>query len=170
MNPDVKEIEGVFFDAMLAGYANSGVKEPDSGLPGSKCISFQKGIYTVKDEWFVTPLGTHSFGQTIIWRENIPIWCMQYMGHYPDEVIPLLKEALFLAYKGRTFLGGRGNAWHKFKTSDHHYVNSTHKHNFGFTNFSGTEWIDVPSGGLGGHRNKVGWHSYQGQLLLPLKE
>ena len=79
-------IPSVFFDAMRNGYAKEGIKKGKiAELPGSKTIPFAAGNFMLLDCYLVTPLHPHSFGQTIIWCDNVPVWVMSYQGWYLES-------------------------------------------------------------------------------------
>jgi len=147
----------VFFDAMRNGYAKEGIKKGKiAELPGSKTIPFAAGNFTLLDCYLVTPLHPHSFGQTIIWCDNVPVWVMSYQGWYLESAIPFLKRALWEAYDHRDFFGGRGP--HFFTEDGMTYVNNVEPPN-DWRHFRGCEEIFDRNG------QSVGWHEYQGLLL-----
>lgn len=98
---DIVEIEWVFFKAMRNGYApNTKNTSPAEllGIPRSKIITFEHEDFRVVDMWF-KPVGRdHSFGNTIVYERNQPVWVMQYWGQYQKCCIPLLKQALSIEY------------------------------------------------------------------------
>ena len=154
---NITEIESVFFAAMQNGYASATQEITVPGMPGSRLIEFKQGIYTVKDFWFVAPNTPHSFGQTIIWADEIPVWQMQYMGEYCEEAIPFLKQALKANYEVGNFHGGRGPRLYVANQDGFKYINDTDTP--GFTYFQGNETIYKNDVYLGSHR-------YQGSVLF----
>jgi len=159
---NLKEIQGFFFEMMLAGYASG--KEPESfirfpGHRGAKRISYQEtGGWNVTDEWEPTNSGDGSKGTTTIYKDGYPVWEMHYWGEYPKKCIPFLKLAIANNYKKQIWLGGRGP--YEFADKDWLYHNSpAGKHSF--LNFHGHEFIVNKSLG-----KKVGWHSYIGGSLF----
>jgi hypothetical protein len=153
-----EQILSVFFAAMRNGYAKSGVKKDTiAELPGSKTIPFELGDFKLLDCYLVTPDSPHSFGQTIIWRNDVPIWIMSYQGWYLKDAIPFLKRALWEAYDRGDFFGGRGP---RFFQND----GMTYTNRFDFPNdwrhFRGREEVFDRNG------QNVGWHEYQGLLLV----
>jgi hypothetical protein len=118
-----EEAREAFFLAMMAGYASVARVEKRTilELPGSKMIRFEYGRYTIIDTWWTVPDSPYSFGQTIIYRDDIPVWVMQYQGDYAEDAIPFLKEALREAYSNRNFIGGRGPA--KYERDGWYYEN-----------------------------------------------
>lgn len=157
MRYNITEIERVFFAAMQNGYASATKAITAPGMPGSKLIEFKQGIYTVKDIWFVAPNTPRSFGQTIIWANNIPVWQMQYMGEYPEEAIPFLRRALRSNYEVSRFYGGRGPKFYFANPNGFKYINVTDVSEFRY--FLGNEVI---------YKNDVyfGSHRYQGSVLF----
>lgn len=158
----------VFFAAMQDGYAGNAKKSTITELPNSKVITFKQGRWTVVDCYFVTPLSNFSFGTTIIYYDDVPVWMMHYWGEYPKEVIPFLKQALRANYEFGRFEGGRGPRMYSdpdnFKRLE--YFNFP-EHNDNPLNFKGRE--EIKKYGLPLNRI-VGWHEYSGQLLLPVNK
>ncbi|NIP33189.1 hypothetical protein GWO25_04865, partial [Candidatus Saccharibacteria bacterium] len=60
---------------MNKGYADPEAKKSSiSILPGSKYTTFRKGHFLVIDLWFTSKLNRKSFGITIIWYKQSPVW------------------------------------------------------------------------------------------------
>src|SRR3989344_4922518 len=95
---DARQIGIFFFDAMKQGWATPVKKIPIPQLPGSKSISFRSGELSLLDYYFVTPGFNSSYGTTVIWVAEIPVWIMHYGGFYDKQAISLLKAALRNAY------------------------------------------------------------------------
>ncbi len=152
------EILDVFFSAMRQGYATKPKKGTIAELPGSKVIPFESGEFKLIDCYFTIPDNLASFGQTIIWHNNTPIWMMSYHGWYFEEAIPFLKRALSETYSKNNFFGGRGP--HFFRDNLMTYINNVEKNDW--KSFRGREEIFGPNG------TSLGWHGYQGMILLPL--
>ncbi len=148
-------IERTFFLAMLGGYAGGGQKRTISGLPGSKTIPFTNDDFVLLDYWFVNQQTQASFGQTIIWHRDTPVWHMSYQGVYAESAISFLKLALQDNYGRFIFLGGRGPD--EFKRSGMTYVNKPTLD--GWLHFKGREEVF----GLG--NESLGWHEYQGMYI-----
>ncbi len=162
---DIKRIKAFFFEAMRQGWAMPVPKTPIPGLPGSKSIPFCSGEYYLLDYYFVVPGSKSSYGTTVIWVAEKPVWVMHYGGWYKEEVIPFLKRALMRNYIDNIFFGGRGPA--RLEGEDHtlQYLNEVERNDFG--NFNGHEHIvstsdqsGTPLGCLAGE------HRYFGGLLL----
>ena len=152
-----KEIIEVFFAAMQSGYATSPKKSTIAELPCSRVIEFKKGDFRVVDVWFTAPGSSYSFGQTIIWYRNIPVWVMSYHGTYQDFAIPFLKAALRNAYDKNVFCGGRGSS--PFLADGFQYNNRVDCYDW--RDFRGREEVFHFSS-----NSRVGWHEYQGLLLI----
>lgn len=103
-----KQIEAFFFEAMRQGWATSASKTTIPELPGSKCITYRRGEFILKDCYIVSPDSDKSYGTTFIWIAEKPVWMMHYGGFYVKKAIPLLKAALRSSYLSNKFLGGRG--------------------------------------------------------------
>lgn len=152
------EVLSVFFAAMQDGYAKNGIKKGTlAELPMSKTIPFELGDFKLLDCYLITPHGPHSFGQTIIWCEGVPVWMMSYQGWYAKNAIPFLKKALFEAYDHRDFIGGRGPRC--FTDNGMIYVNRVEPPN-DWQHFRGREEVFDLAG------VSYGWHEYQGLLLV----
>ncbi|MCX6712951.1 MAG: DUF5680 domain-containing protein [Candidatus Vogelbacteria bacterium] len=156
------EVLDAFFDAMLAGYTaeTKPAKVPVPELPGAKCTKFTQGRYQVIDLWWTGVDPRHSFGQTIITRDGVPIWQMGYAGWYEPEAIPFLKEALRETYAKRIFLGGRGPV-HYQKTLE--YCNRIDIDQ-SWKKFQGREDVYQRSK----QSKLLGYHEYRGGLLINL--
>lgn len=158
----VMDIQAIFFEAMLAGYAASGKlkKGTIAELPGSKLVPpYVRGPWKVTDPYLVSPVSAGSSGMTVISYDDVPVWMMTYQGEYDKKVIPCLKAALHAAYASNTFFGCRGPR--RFTHGNYVYLNVVDRVNNDFSRlFRGMEWIDT----LGGKER--GWHAYQGGSLL----
>ena len=155
----VSDIELFFFQAMKNGYASSPAKGTIAELPGSKTITFQDGNLQLVDCWFAADNG-RSFGNTIIFKDEKPIWMMHYWGHYDKGVISFLKKALAENYNRDhsftyDFNGCRGPKL--FNGVGMTYVNLI-AHKSLFEEFAGHEEI------IGDHIVR-GWHYYHGWML-----
>jgi len=150
------QIKEAFFEAMNQGYANPDSKKSSiSILPRSKCTTYKKGNFLVIDMWFTSKLNNKSFGITIIWYKQSPVWFMAYAGEYEKEVIPFLKKVLALTYKNKSFHGGRGVP--SYHSDGMHYGNNQDRS--GFEDFSGKETVYKD-------RKVRGWHKYWGMCLI----
>lgn len=160
---------------MQDGYAGNAKKSTITELPNSKVITFKKGKWTVVDCYFVTLLSNSSFGTTIIYYDDVPVWMMQYHGEYPKEAIPFLKRALRSCYDHGKFVGGRGPTTYEERDGQGYtYHNSLPMSDFHSNephNFAGREDIVKYYRYRYGVRSRVvGWHEYSGQLLIPVKK
>ncbi len=135
---DIKQIKTFFFEAMRRGWATPG-PTPIPGLPGSKSIPFRIREYSLLDYYFVAPGSKSSYGTTVIWVAERPVWIMHYGGWYDKRVIPFLKRALMRNYGNNIFFGGRGPA--RLEGEDHtlQYLNEVEQNDF--SNFRGYEHI-----------------------------
>lgn len=152
----MRQIESIFFKAMLEGYV-FGVKKiriPD--LPGYKAIPFRDGDYYVLDHYCVTSNSLKSAGTTTIWYQDVPVWVMNYGGFYEESAISFLKSALRLQYEERQFNGGRGPLVHTDGTLIYRNMSSPND----FSGFQGRENIHNVYGIL------LGYHDYWGMSLL----
>lgn len=101
-----KDIQAFFLEAVQRTYAADAPKASIADLPGSKVLRYERGDLLYVDYWFSSR--KKSSGQTVIWFQNRPVWCIQYHGSWAGDdprVIPFLKRALLSQI---TFNGGRG--------------------------------------------------------------
>ncbi len=165
MNVTTDQIRNTFFTAMRNGYASDAPKGTVIDLPCSKTIRFKLGAFDVIDLYFVNPESDYSFGFTVIWHNNHPVWVMQYAGQYPKELIPFLKRALRRNYEQSIFTGGRGPDFYEEAGDNLLYTNCPAINDF--SNFMGRE--EIMSRKRDGAKLE-GWHRYFGFLLAPRPE
>ncbi|MBI2063959.1 MAG: hypothetical protein HYT65_03140 [Candidatus Yanofskybacteria bacterium] len=157
-------IKSFFFEAMKSGWAMPVPKVPVADLPGSKSIPFKKGALSLLDYYFVSPGSNSSYGTTVIWIAEKPVWVMHYGGWYDKRAIPFLKRALMRNYSENVFTGGRGPE--RLEDNDHilQYLNRVEQNDF--RGFQGYEYIIATSYHAGVHSGqKLGEHHYFGGLL-----
>lgn len=153
MNPE--RIEAFFFEAMKEGWATPAKKVPIPELPSSKSIPFRRGEFSLLDYYLVNPDSSYSYGTTVIWVSEQPVWVMHYGGFYDKIAIPFLKRALQSTYSRTNFIGGRGPEEYQEEGSPLVYQNHPNYQEFGFARFSGWENIfssEDPCITLGEHR------------------
>lgn len=155
-----EEAKAIFFEAMCVGYAAGAEASPVPGFPGSKNIEYRRDSWLVTDTYFVRPHDIRSGGQTIIYYAESPVWMMQYLGEYPPQVLPFLKEALFKNYSQSVWDGGRGPTQYPLFARSAYPFNYVNLGSRNFHKFSGKEWISNHDG------VQLGWHAYNG-LWLP---
>jgi hypothetical protein len=111
-----------------------------------------------------------SYGFTIIYHDDIPLWLMSYGGSYHPNAIPMLKQVLLRAYMAGKFFGGRGpeqsipvrgGQWIYYNTAYNDRNRQT------FSKFHGEEEIYYASNGID-ERDLAGWHQFQGGLITHL--
>lgn len=153
---DILQIQSFFFRAMLAGWANGAVATDCPQMSGHKRILFYDGAFTISDRYCVAQDGVRSVGSTTIWFQHLPVWVMHYGGQYNEIAIPLLKNALLLAYQRKQFLGGRGV--HTLIEGSLVYYNQAYGD---FAKFSGYENIHDHTKG-----RSLGYHEYWGMSLV----
>lgn len=159
---ELHEIETVFFDAMLEGWANPNAKKIQiPGLPGSKGIVYRSGLFVAVDCYFAPKGSKKSSGFTLITYDNAPVWIMHYGGWYLKEAIPFLKSALMEAYSARKFFGGRGPVIFEDENKLYRYENFIELNHF--PDSRGWEKVTRLSDG-----KIVGSHNYNGMLLLEI--
>lgn len=157
---DVQTVKRFFFEAMKSGWAMPVPKSPIPSLPGSKSIPFRIGEYQLLDYYFIAPGSDSSYGTTVIWVAERPVWVMHYGGWYKKEAIPLLKAALRETYLQNQFVGGRGPREYREENSPLLYRNHIEADN-SFTAFHGFEnVVDTEYGSI------LGEHRYFGGLMI----
>lgn len=154
--PGIDEMKEVFFESMNGGYANpKAEKSSVKLLPNSKYTTYKKGTFLVIDLWFTSKFNNKSFGITIIWYKQSPVWFMVYAGEYEHDATLFLKDVLAQTYKNKSFHGGRGVP--SYVGSKFTYHNNQTKS--GFEDFGGKETIYK--------KHEVrGWHKYWGMSLI----
>jgi len=160
----LKLARGVFFRAMLAGYAGNGNGKNDkivktkSSNGNEVTIIFNEGDFMVIDRYYVTPGFNTLAGMTLIFFKGNPIWWMSYGGEYPKEVIPFLKLVLAEEYRIGSFRGGRGPI--EWADKKYRYRNRP-TGNTCFDSFFGREEITIASS-----NGLIGFHDYQGASMI----
>lgn len=154
--PSNDEVSRFFFKAMLNGWAAGVEKIKISEMPGYKAIPFEDGDFRLLDAYCVNPNNTKSAGVTTVWFQDIVVWTMYYGGEYEDVAIPVVKEAMIVAYSAHKFFGGRGE--YGFTRNGLMYFNESSP-NF-FRQFSGREWV------VGVNGERLGYHNYFGMSHL----
>ena len=159
--------EEFFLEASAKTYAG-GLKEKTTiqELPGSKVLKYQRGDLLYVDTYFTN--GEYSGGNTLICRDEKPVWLMSYQGWCQGDnktVLDFLKQALSAAYATSQFIGGRGpkEFWEKKGAEEGLVYKNDPDLSSDFCYFGGREhifcWPD--------RYRRLFWHRYQGQLLLP---
>ncbi len=155
----LKEIEEFFLEASRQTYAADAPKTTIAELPKSKVLRYERGDWLYVDLYFSA--NGKSFGQTIVWHQDQPVWGMQYRGDWDksdERVIPFLKSALKTAYDQGEFRGGRGPEYFENADGSLKYIN--HLPNSIFTNFSGDEKIYASGKGF------VLYHAFNSITLI----
>lgn len=135
---DIKEAERFFLEAAARTYAADAPKSTIPELPGSKVFHYHRDDFHYLDCYFSQ--GARSFGQTIIWAKEVPVWEMQYRGDcYDKKAIHLLKEVLRLTYAKGLFIGGRGPKY--YRNGSLEYINDVNLAICDFGLFEGREKI-----------------------------
>lgn len=152
------QIKEVFLLGMSQGYAASPNKISIEEMPNAKAIPFSHGRFTMLDTYVANSHSGKSMGSTMIWCKDIPMWSMQYGGHYTSDVLPFLKQALLHQYAVEgLFYGGRGPI--HYGENKMCYVNLPKQGKYKIDDFEGEEYIFVDS-------KVVGYHWYRGMCLL----
>lgn len=106
MNP---ELERFIVSAKRATYVGNGATAEPSRI-GSHDLVFRDGDWLYRDSYFG---GTDFLGQETVWRNDVPIWAMNYYGYVlrPDLIDAAragatIRAALSAMYDEGRFLGG----------------------------------------------------------------
>ncbi len=161
-NDEIMRIQRFFFKAMIGGWTSDVPKITIPGMPSVKAFKYHWGDLVLLDCYSVTPESTRSAGTTTIWRADVPVWVMQYVGQYQKRVIPFLKQALRKTYEDNLFVGGRGAATYQ-DDEGLLYMNDVNQTNKLFEKFEGREEIYDTVGNV-----LLGYHDYRGMMLVEL--
>ncbi len=161
MKAPVEEIQSMFFEAMLHGWAAGASPEvlPDGSEQYVYPPPEEKSDWQVTDRYWVNAGEKYSWGYTLITYRGQPVWHMSYWGWYEKEAIPFLQECLLENYRAGVFHGGRGANCEQVD-SGLAYYNYDCKGDF--SEFKGREKIAMESAKI----TELGTHSYQGGLLF----
>lgn len=105
MHPKVEDIQQAFFAAMVRYYETVVYHE---GELQPKFWRDNQGLFTVEVAQLSNRGTGFSFGHTVIFYRNQPVWVMQYQGWCDPPMIPFLKQALLANYRQGIFCRGRG--------------------------------------------------------------
>ncbi|MCR4334022.1 MAG: hypothetical protein NUV60_03385 [Patescibacteria group bacterium] len=158
------KMEEMFFKAMGPDYTDY------SDIAGMPRTYFAEGPWTVEGGSILTPLGPRGIGMLLMAHEDVPIWTLQCFGHCQEEALPCLKAALSAAHAEKKFFGGRGQDGFVHEGLVYHNdVEPAFRTDFQGSNFfRGYEKIQRKGQGLSGAPGEVlGWHSYQGGMMIP---
>jgi hypothetical protein len=162
------DVQPFFFEAMKKGFAQGSTKSKVVYFPSSKIITFERGHFRLVDHWFTTLCSRKSFGTTIIYAMDNPVWMMHYWGWYAERVIHFLMRALMSEYSQDFVAGGdpqffNGCRGPRLLSDGGLFYINVPDHGSDFTSFSGREQIldNEREGGL-----SCGWHMYHGFSLL----
>jgi hypothetical protein len=103
------ELERFIVSAKRATYVGNGTAAEPSRI-GSHDLVFRNGNWLYRDSYFG---GTDFLGQETVWRDEVPIWAMNYYGYIVRSDLidasragATIKAALSAMYGEGRFLGG----------------------------------------------------------------
>jgi len=103
------ELTDAIVRAKAATYVGDGTKVSPS-RQGALDIGWSEGPWRYRDSYFG---GTDFLGQEVLWRDEVPVWAMNYYGYVqrPDLIDAqrageTIKAALSAMYRQGRFLGG----------------------------------------------------------------
>ncbi|WP_117191302.1 DUF5680 domain-containing protein [Rhizobium terrae] len=106
---DIELLDRVIVKAKAAAYVGGG-EENRSSRARSRDLAWREGEWRYLDSYFG---GSDFIGQEIIWRDDVPVWGMNYYGFIlrPDLIDAsragaTIKAALSALYEQGRFLGG----------------------------------------------------------------
>lgn len=104
---DHEDLRQFLFDTTQVGYGNPDVKVEKSA-DGANVIVHTKGDWRMRDVFY----GGHPYaGQEVIYKNDKPVWAMQYRGRIfdtertPSEVYNFIKKALLQAPEQHPYRG-----------------------------------------------------------------
>ncbi len=164
-NVDWIAAEEFFLEAAQRTYAADVPEVKNPNVSGERGYRYERGELSYLDRYTVGTNGW-SFGQTIIWQEDQPIWWMHYHGRARmPAVTGFLKDALMAAYVEGRFIGGRGPfAFHRAEISPSLYLNRPRPSST-FVDFAGREEI-IAAATTCDERAILFWHEYRGSALV----
>jgi hypothetical protein len=138
---DLAELTSFVVRAKAATYVSDGGQAPPS-RPGSHDLRFQDGPFAYHDSYFG---GADFLGQEVVYREQRPVWAMNYHGYLLDPgridaatAGSVIKAALGAMYAQGRFLGG----W----TFNHGHLTYVDESVGAADRFSGVEHVAGPTG------------------------
>lgn len=117
---DTKELAGFLSEANKSTYANKDAPQSASSRINSKDYHFEKGDLIYHDTYFG---GSDFIGEEIVYKDQRPVWGMNYFGFVLDENVDeeelyvFLREALMQEYEDVIPVRGPG----KFSVGDKKY-------------------------------------------------
>lgn len=116
-------LEEFILEAKSHCYIGRGPKNRQSCRLGSHDLSFQQANFSYLDSYFG---GTDFMGQETVWRDEIPVWGMNYYGKIlKDDLLTaemagrIITTSLQALYQQGRFLGGFQQEVEGFHYSDH---------------------------------------------------
>ncbi|MBI2087068.1 MAG: XRE family transcriptional regulator [Candidatus Zambryskibacteria bacterium] len=112
MKIDPKELADFLEEANKSTYANKDAPKATSSRPKSEDYHFKKGNLIYHDTYFG---GRDFIGGEIVYKENIPVWGMNYYGYVlnPEvsekDVYSFLRKALMQEYSDIIPVRGAGS-------------------------------------------------------------
>lgn len=108
-------------EAKSAAYVGGGSASPPC-RPASHDIGYRRGCWRYLDSYFG---GTDFLGQEVVWKEDQPVWAMNYYGRVLDPGLidgaaagAVIKEALSALYRSGRFLGGFDYSVRQYRYTD----------------------------------------------------
>lgn len=106
----MRMLEQFIVEAKAACYVGGKAAEPKASRTGAHDLSYVRGAFRYLDSYFG---GTDFLGQEVVWKNEEPIWALNYYGRILDpERIDgeragnIIKKALVALYQEGRFLGG----------------------------------------------------------------
>lgn len=103
-------LEQFIVEAKAACYVGGKVVEPRASRHGAHDLNYARGAFRYLDSYFG---GTDFIGQEVVWKDEEPVWALNYYGRILDpEGIDgqragnIIQKALGALYQEGRFLGG----------------------------------------------------------------
>ncbi len=106
----MRTLEQFVVEAKAACYVGGKESEARACRPGAHDLSHARGPFRYLDSYFG---GTDFLGQEVVWKNEEPVWVLNYYGRIldPDRIDgeragAVIKKALIALYQEGRFLGG----------------------------------------------------------------
>jgi Domain of unknown function (DUF5680) len=73
-----EDLNGFVVRAKRGTYVGNGIVSPSS-RPGSHDLTYDEDHWSYRDSYFG---GTDFLGQETVWRDEVPVWAMNYYGSF----------------------------------------------------------------------------------------
>lgn len=106
----MRMLEQFIVEAKAACYVGGKAAEPQASRPAAHDIAYRRGPFRYLDSYFG---GTDFIGQEVVWKDEEPVWALNYYGRILDperfdgkRAGEVIQKALIALYNEGRFLGG----------------------------------------------------------------